>query len=370
MEVKRPHLSRIAAQNFRNYSFVEAELAEGWTVFVGPNGAGKTNLLELIVFNLQGVSFRGKISNLIKWGETETKVRSVLDNENVATNVRVDGGKINRKRLFNEKEQAEWGSVIPPVVLFLPQEEYLLDSAAGRRRIMSRGLLLQSLRYRTFFLQFQHLLKQRNYLLKNQMKSTFHEELRAWTEAIILPAIRIWEIRKGFVEKINRRLPEVLDDLGGVGRRLQVNLSMGGVVGGFGQEITSELLYSRFVAIREKELERQTTLIGPHRDVLRITHEGRDVLPALSRGQRRLLLLALHLIEGEYATEQSPFRSLYILDDVFSELDPAHRDSIKSTLQAEQVVASTADEKILPKLDKGTYYYSVKDGRLEKYGIN
>lgn len=357
-------INRVAARDFRNYKEVEVFLSPRWTVLHGKNGAGKTNFLELLVLNLQGVSFRGKLKNLLRWETLETKIVTEIKNgPKITTKIYFEGEKLKHLRLLEDHPAESFESIVPPIVLFLPQEEYLLDSPAGRRRILSRGLILQSQTYRQHFGQYVRLLKQRNTLLRLQRGRVVTDELAAWTEAIMEPMLHIWEMRKKFVETLNAKLPATLEKLGGISLPLRADLLFGGLA----QEESvppAERVFARFSELSERESEMGSTLIGPHRDLFRFLSGSHDALPLLSRGQRRLLLLALHIIEGKYAAEATDTEPLFILDDIFSELDLGHREAIGGSLAERQVVATTADKKILPRLKDGTVYYEVESGTI------
>jgi len=369
MTHRRLLLERVAARNFRNYTQVEAFFSNGWTVLTGQNGAGKTNFLELLVLNLQGVSFRGKLSNLLRWETKETKIVADLSSgEKISTHVYFEGGRLKHDRNVNKNSAELIQEAVPPVVLFIPQEEYLLDSPAGRRKILSRGLLLQSQLYRRHFLQYQRVLKQRNSLLRmGKFQASANDELAAWTDVLVTPMLDIWQMREKFLKVLNENLPAVIKKLGGINLTLKANISLGGMPQHTkADEISLQDITTRFKEVRDRERDLCSTLVGPHRDLFSFQHGGRDVLPLLSRGQRRLLLLALHIVEGEYAAESCATAPLFVLDDIFSELDAKHRSAIGSALAGEQVVATTADEKILPELPDDSFYYLVKNGKMEK----
>lgn len=366
---RKINIERVAALNFRNYNVLSVPLSLGWTVLFGENGAGKTNFIEMVVLALQGVSFRGKLSGLINWATVETKIVVDLDSgTKISCHITTDGNRAKNERVLDDHVTEIVEGVLPPVVLFLPQEEYLLNSASGRRKILSRGLILQSQVYRQHFAQYVRLLRQRNSLLKLGGWRVNNGELDAWTESIVEPMLHIWEIRRKFVDALNEKLPDVLKDLGGINLGLRAELVFGGMPPE-AQTVSYEMVMSRFVEVLQRETEFHTTMIGPHRDALRFVREDRrDVLPLLSRGQRRLLLLALHIIEGQYAADFCGIEPVYLLDDVFSELDVAHRTAIETRLKSRQVIATTADKGILPGLPLNALYYEVSCGgmRLSK----
>src|SRR2546427_675319 len=90
--------------------------------------------------------------------------------------------------------------------------------------------------------------------------------------------------------------------------------------------------------------ERQQTLVGPHRDDVLVELEGTDARVFGSRGQQRLLALALRLAELLPITEATGTSPVLLLDDALSELDPSVRDNVLREVEAaEQVFLTTPD---------------------------
>jgi DNA replication and repair protein RecF len=76
-----------------------------------------------------------------------------------------------------------------------------------------------------------------------------------------------------------------------------------------------------FGAQLEHEVRRRTTLVGPHRDDLRLTVDGRPLDAYGSQGQQRTAVLALKVAEYEVMRERAGDAPILLLDDVLSELD-------------------------------------------------
>lgn len=345
MENSRVFLTKVSGRNFKNYKKLETKISPTWTVLFGPNGSGKTNFLELLTVSLRGVNFRGKTVDLIKWGTDAAKLEVVISTDHkILTEINNSINSIVKKRTWDSLSSIPEGA-LPPLILFLPQEDQFLDSSSGRRKILGRGLLLQSERYYLAFLEFGRYLKQRNVLLRQTVwNKTFESELASWTRAIIPSAITIWKERQTFVDFLNKNLSKTLSDLGGLNIDIKVSLRCGGLEEA--AELNEEKILERFELIKEKEKERRRTLIGPHCDRINFVHDGRDIVPNLSRGQRRLLLLALHFIEGQKASERFDSEPIFLLDDIFSELDETHRVAIYNALKSRQVIATTADASV------------------------
>src|SRR5204862_7550028 len=79
---------------------------------------------------------------------------------------------------------------------------------------------------------------------------------------------------------------------------------------------------------------------------------GRDLAGFASRGQQRTAILALKLAELDLLTELDGRPPLLLLDDVFSELDPARRGHLVRRIASlpQAFVTTTALEDLDPAL--------------------
>ena len=96
--------------------------------------------------------------------------------------------------------------------------------------------------------------------------------------------------------------------------------------------------------MRPAELKRGYTLVGPHRDDFEIRLNGEPAELA-SRGQARLVAVALKMAEANYIVKAIHNSPVILLDDVFSELDSSKRDALLKMLKDyEQVLITTAED--------------------------
>jgi DNA replication and repair protein RecF len=101
---------------------------------------------------------------------------------------------------------------------------------------------------------------------------------------------------------------------------------------------------ARLKVIRNEEIARGVTTIGPHRDDLRFIINKADVSDYGSRGQLRTTLLALKLAEVEWMKERTGEWPVILLDEVMAELDTHRRaDLLKYVGKGEQVLFTTTD---------------------------
>jgi DNA replication and repair protein RecF len=101
---------------------------------------------------------------------------------------------------------------------------------------------------------------------------------------------------------------------------------------------------ARLKNIRNEEIARGVTTIGPHRDDLRFVNNKADVSDYGSRGQVRTTLLALKLAEVDWMKTRTNEYPVILLDEVMAELDLSRRaDLLKYVSQDQQVLFTTTD---------------------------
>jgi DNA replication and repair protein RecF len=119
--------------------------------------------------------------------------------------------------------------------------------------------------------------------------------------------------------------------------------------GAIDEAAIAEALAERMRELRNVELERGVTLVGPQRDDLavQVTVSGGSLMDArsfASQGDQRTSALALKLAEHDLLSESLGETPILLLDDVFSELDPRRRGWLSDAVRgAGQVVISSAD---------------------------
>ena len=96
--------------------------------------------------------------------------------------------------------------------------------------------------------------------------------------------------------------------------------------------------------LRNEEIARGVTTIGPHRDELRFLANDFDLGNYGSRGQIRTALLSLKLAEVNWMKERTGEWPVILLDEVMAELDVQRRaDLLKYVGESEQVLFTTTD---------------------------
>ena len=101
-------------------------------------------------------------------------------------------------------------------------------------------------------------------------------------------------------------------------------------------------LLDALAASRQDDLRRGVNTVGPHRDDLVLEIDGREARTHASQGEQRCLALALRLGVHELVRSRTSLIPTLLLDDVFSELDPARSRALVAELPAGQSILTTA----------------------------
>jgi DNA replication and repair protein RecF len=83
---------------------------------------------------------------------------------------------------------------------------------------------------------------------------------------------------------------------------------------------------------REREKRMRQAVVGPHRDDLALRLYDMPAADYASEGQQRTLALALKLAQGKLLETRGGRPPVYLMDDIFGELDPRRRNALMSHL--------------------------------------
>ena len=360
------YLNNLELINFRNYKSVKLNFKNSTILIVGDNGQGKTNLLESIHYISSGKSHRTSDQDeLINWDSEYTILRASLGKsiEDTADSskdtadsskqlieielrkknnikIRIDGVYYRRK--------SDFASIIPSVI-FSPDDLRLIKAGPSNRRDFLDDILekLQN-KYASQRLHYQKILNQRNSLLKSMIsgeQANGNSTMEAWDENLVHYGSEIIEkrcnllasVREKFVNYMNYFFPCIQADifyifswdrsireaLTGAAPNNPAN-SQDSIISYPIKDIFNTKLKQGF----KKDLLLKTTLVGPHRDDLLITINGKDIRSFGSQGQQRIAAICLKLCEIHILKEELRTEPILLLDDVLSELDNERRNKL------------------------------------------
>ena len=352
-------LSTVQITGLRSYADLDAQFDGGPQLIVGPNAAGKTTLLEAIVLVAWGRSHRTSTDGeLVRWGTDLARVEAVVGPEtNEVAMVRAAAGANARKRIrVNGVARRAAGLIgLLRTVVFAPEEMLLVVGSPGLRRAAVDQIASQrSPTYAHDLATYTRTLQQRNTLLRSiREEQAGRDELRFWDGSFLDAGGAIVEARLRLLEELGpplgRAHAEIAPEEAATSRLGIEYVTNAPALSG---ESARDALARRLVETADKEIWNGSTLIGPHRDDVAFTLDGRDMSGFASRGQQRTAILAFKLAELDLLTEQDGRPPLLLLDDVFSELDPDRRAHLVRRIAAlpQAFVTTTTVDDLDPRL--------------------
>lgn len=318
-------LSLLKINKLRNLKQLEIQANPRFNVIVGENGAGKTSILEAIHLLSIGRSFRTRInSRLITHGEEFGAVFGVAcDTNGQEINLGVER-KVEGKSRFRV-DNVDVNSIAThaerlPTQLINPDGYKLIEGGPViRRQFLDWGVFHVEHEFYACWQRFQKILKQRNAALKNNASKS---QLKVWDEQLILASNSIDEYRKSYFSHFLMYFESIADEL------LPFGVPDLRYYSGWSADVSyAELLDANYV----RDIGRGHTTAGPHRADIRITMNNIPAKDVLSRGQQKLFVNLMRLIQGKLLQKLRKKPCIYLIDDLTAELDRNHqRKLIKS----------------------------------------
>ena len=317
-------LTALRLADFRNYAALDFAPAPGLNVFVGPNAQGKSNLLEAIAMLATGKSFRAR-------REIEL-IRDGAPRAEIAGEARVPAGAIGLRAAIvrsaggARKTFEVNGSPVgfagflgrARVVTFVPADLQLVAGGPALRRAFLNGALAQlSSGYYREFARYTKIVQQKAALLRGAIAAD-RSLLLAYNDELIAPGAALMAARAAFVADIAAAAQGVYERWRGTHERVTIAYAPNVP---FDEGPPRDALASALEGNLESEVRRKTTLVGPHRDDVRLSIDGRPLDAFGSQGQQRTAVLALKVAEYETMRARAGDAPILLLDDVLSELD-------------------------------------------------
>ncbi|MBV1914645.1 MAG: DNA replication/repair protein RecF [Pseudomonadales bacterium] len=339
-------LSRISISGVRNINSTEILPSPALNLVVGKNGSGKTSFLESLYILGSGRSFRttrlrrvvnGDHAKAMVYGSIQNKMVDIGVEHSQGVEVARNGKVRARQNGANVTSSSALAYSLPVQLINSDTFQLLAGGPRIRRQYMDWGLFHVEQEYASYWKRYSRALRQRNQLLRYGKLNTLGQELRPWNEELSTCATRIHEYRKPHLTELASQIETKFEKMCLVSG-LGVSYSPGwDVGGGFSESLQNNLDRDRVLG-HTKE--------GPHRADLRITLDGLPAVDQLSRGQSKMLVCALKLVQGDMLSATRGYKAIYLVDDLPSELDAENRRIFLSQLieARGQVFVTAVDE--------------------------
>ena len=307
-------LEQLSIERLRNLSDVKLHFSQ-INIIHGDNGSGKTSVLEAIHYLALGRSFRTHLASrvihydhdqFILWGKVSRHSIGLQRFRNGDVTIKIDG--VKAKKLTELLD-------FLPVQLITPESFSLLTGGPQQRRqFVDWGVFHDDPNFYPIWNKCKRLLKQRNALLKRKAS---YKEISYWDRELVSYAQQLSELRQHYINSFNPVLKGIIE------RFLpDTDVTVGYSQGWDKKSDLTQLLEKNY----PRDLALGYTTAGPHKADLKLRCGAVPVADALSRGQLKLLVCALRIAQGVHLHSQVGKQTIYLVDDLSSELDEQKRE--------------------------------------------
>lgn len=376
------YLKTLHLKNFRNYSNQRVKFEAHKTILVGDNAQGKSNLLESVELLATLKSHRTIRDRDLIFEEQETgQISATLDRLHSSAELSILLRRVGRRTLSINHESVRRNMDFLGTINAVEFSCLDLDLVRGSPDIRRHWLdiLLTQLEpiYAHILLQYQHILKQRNALLKNirqQQENNFSslnqtnntEQLHLWDQQLAEVGSRVTRRRARVLQRLTPIAQVWHQKISGKTEKLEINYLPNVNWKSDSPEQVQQAFLEKIEERRQAEKQLGTSVVGPHRDDISFTINQTPAKSYGSQGQQRTLVLALKLAELTLIEEIIGEPPLLLLDDVLAELDLNRQNQLLDAIQErfQTLITTTHLNAFDSRWLKSSQILQVKAGRI------
>lgn len=341
------YLQSLYLKNFRNYTDQWVEFNAPKTILVGQNAQGKSNLLEAIELLATLKSHRtSRDRDLIQGGQETGLIKARLERNYVEQELALTLRQSGRKNLSlnqeNVRRQFDFLGVINAVQFSCLDLDIVRGAPEVRRHWLDTLLIQLEPIYSHILVQYQHILKQRNALLKkirqqqeeSQLLNTFDlEQLPLWDQQLAEMGSRVSRRRARVLIRLAPLAQAWHQQISGQTEFLAIAYEPNVVWPEDDPQSVQQAFLAKIEQRRIAEQQLGASVVGPHRDEIALSINQTPAKSYGSQGQQRTLVLALKLAELSLIEEVVGEPPLLLLDDVLAELDLQRQNQLLAVIQ-------------------------------------
>lgn len=312
-------LKSVEITNLRKIEDKVFRFNKGLNALIGQNAVGKTTVLEAIFLLISGKSFRAqRLQDLISRGQEGFQIIIHFQKQEIDHSLSYTFYKGEKSIKFNNHPTANlYGLVLG--VLLTPDDQHLIKGSPHvRRDFLDLCLSETDPLYSWHLSRYSRALKQRNALLKLKELKT----IESWEHEMSRSAAYLTEQRSILVEELKPLLKERYSAVGEGSEEVSMAFDAPKIPD------LSAFYANEYARLRSKEIIYGHTLVGPHKDDLKLLLNGEEAKHFASEGQKQTLLVALKLAEWERIRRVSSEEPLFMIDDFGMGMDKQRKERL------------------------------------------
>lgn len=357
-------ITRVAAEFLRSFRHLRFEPHPHLNFIRGANAAGKTTVLEAIYLGARAASFRARrLEELVREKAEESKVSLAVcadcDGAPPTTwSVAWRKGEAQITRLDQRASRRELAEAIPVALVDRQLHRVFEEGPVYRRRYLDWGLFYVEHSFFGLWRRYERALRQRNQSLRQRLPI---RQIQIWDQELVAAGEALHALRREHLSLLQTEAEPWLDVLLGTERfRLQL-IAGWDEASGFQAALDAGF---------EGDRKMGYTHAGPHRAELRLRFEGREARSHVSRGQQKMLAVAMVLAQTSLVARVRREYPVVLLDDLEAELSKDWQRRVLTALQRYpgQSLVTSLEWRVAPEVPgygRGDYrLFHVEQGTL------
>jgi DNA replication and repair protein RecF len=380
------YLKKLYLRSFRNYLEQVVEFSAQKTILVGNNAQGKSNLLESVELLATLKSHRTiRDQELILEGAANGQIKALLERQYSVAELEIVLRRSGRRSLqvnqTTARRQLDFLGTLNAVEFSCLDLDLVRGAPDCRRQWLDTLLTQLEPLYAHILGQYQHILKQRNALLKTFRQQTEMGEspqveqqnnLALWDQQLVEMGTRVARRRSRGIERLAPLAGEWHRRISGEKEQLQITYQPSIVWEGDDPQVVQQAFFERLAQRRSAEYQLGATVVGPHRDEIQFSINGAPAKTYGSQGQQRTLVLALKLAELSLIEAVIGEPPLLLLDDVLAELDLDRQSQLLAAVEDrfQTLITTTHLNRFDDQWRRSAQIFRVNNGYLEQLWLS
>jgi len=363
-------LCQLHLQNFRNYQDQRLEFTAPKTILLGDNAQGKSNLLEAIYLLATLKSHRvSRDRDLIKMhhdlGQISAQIDTLHGKLELTFKLRQGGKRSLAINGVHQQRQLDFLGNVQAVLFSCLDLELIRHTPDSRRQWLDHILVQLEPIYASLLQAYQKVIRQRNALLKAEQRQT--AEIAVWNEQLVQIGSKIMRRRWRLLERLSPLAQKWHTQISGGVEHLTISYAPKLECDRWDEpEAVQQALWQNLQQKHSIELIQGTTLVGPHRDDVKLLIGDTPAREYGSQGQQRTLILSLKLAELELIESVLGITPILLLDDVLAELDLHRQNQLLAVIgdRIQTIVTTTHLNSFEPSWLASAQILQVSDGKI------
>ena len=325
-------VKKLQINGFRNLNKFTIEFGDLKNLIYGVNGSGKTSIIEAMYMLGFGKSFLSvSKAEMINFDSPGFYIHAEILNKTVENSLSASCEKKFKLLVNNEKGSInDIGKYLYPLFFSSLNYNLLIDHNPYFRKMIDRFIFGVHALYLHHILRYNHLVKQKNSLLKKLAKPINYSELDSWNKLLSATGFEIVSKRMNFIKHLNNEIGEAF------AQDLKIDYHPALLSN---QEISESSIFNDLILVKNSEIRCRRCLLGPQRDRFGITVDDKK-LQLFSSGEKKKYLIMIYLAFINMFYRQQNDYPVFLIDDYDVAMDEKNLNFIIDHFPAMQIIAT------------------------------